>query len=170
MVLAILATSAACSYAATISGIDSQIFLPDSAGAESDDTVSCFAAIYPYSTWQPSINSSARQPTSSPVPPYVEGSIDFSIFNYGKSPIQAPWTLGIYNPYYTQVLQVPSLAKDFMARHSTRRFDLQHTAFAFSTFNLAHFKSKSKDLLCILSRLLKTSGQVAHIQGITSMP
>ena len=93
-------------WSADIQGIAPGIVLPDSVGAESDETVSCFAAIYPYSTWQPAINSSSRQPTSSPVPPYVEGSIDFSVFNYGSSDIPAPWTLGIYNPYYTQVLQV----------------------------------------------------------------
>lgn len=77
-----------------------------SLGAESEDTVSCLAVIYPYSTWQPNVNSSAKQPTSSPVPPYVEGSIDFSIVNTGSNSIVAPWTLGVYNPQYTEVLQV----------------------------------------------------------------
>ena len=75
-------------------------------GAESEDTVSCLAVIYPYSTWQPNVNSSAKQPTSSPVPPYIEGSIDFSIVNTGTNSIEAPWTLGVYNPQYTEVLQV----------------------------------------------------------------
>lgn len=77
-----------------------------SVGAESEDTISCLAVIYPYSTWEPVLNSSARQPTSSPVPPYIEGSIDFSIVNTGANTIEAPWTLGVYNPQYTQVLQV----------------------------------------------------------------
>ena len=75
-------------------------------GAESEGTVSCLAVIYPYSTWQPNVNSSAKQPTSSPVPPYIEGSIDFSIVNTGSNTIEAPWTLGVYNPQYTEVLQV----------------------------------------------------------------
>lgn len=96
------------SQGADLDGIDTDVFLPNSGSIESDNTVSCFAAIYPYSTWQPSINSSARQPSSSPVPPYVEGAINFAIFNYGSNVIQAPWTLGVYNPYYTQVLQVSS--------------------------------------------------------------
>ncbi len=77
-----------------------------SLGAESEGTVSCLAVIYPYSTWQPNVNSSAKQPTSSPVPPYIEGSIDFSIVNTGSNTIEAPWTLGVYNPQYTEVLQV----------------------------------------------------------------
>ena len=77
-----------------------------SLGAESEGTVSCLAVIYPYSTWQPNVNSSAKQPTSSPVPTYIEGSIDFSIVNTGSNVIEAPWTLGVYNPQYTEVLQV----------------------------------------------------------------
>lgn len=76
------------------------------AGAESTDTISCLAVIYPYSTWEPSLNSSAKQPTTSPVPPYVEGSIDFSLVNTGSNPIEAPYTLGIFNPLYTEVIQV----------------------------------------------------------------
>lgn len=80
--------------------------LADTAGAESSDSIECLAVIYPYSTWEPTLNSSSRQPTSSPVPPFVEGSIDFSIVNTGSNTIQAPWTLGVYNPQYTQVIQV----------------------------------------------------------------
>jgi hypothetical protein len=80
--------------------------LQPSAGAESVDTVNCLAVIYPYSTWQPNQNSSARQPSTSPPPSFIEGSIDFSVVNIGSNPIEAPWTLGIYNPLYTQVLQV----------------------------------------------------------------
>ena len=94
------------SKAADIPGIVLQPGVPDSAGAESGDTFSCLAVIYPYSTWQPNVNSSAQQPSSSPVPPYVEGSIDFSITNTGGNPVEAPWTLGVYNPVYTEVLQV----------------------------------------------------------------
>ena len=97
------------SSAAVIPGIVSTAGdgIKPSVGAESEDTISCLAVVYPYSTWEPLLNSSAKQPTSSPVPPYVEGSIDFSIVNTGSNPIEAPWTLGVYNPQYTQVLQVP---------------------------------------------------------------
>lgn len=100
-----------------------------SVGAESEDTISCLAVIYPYSTWEPSLNSSAKQPTSSPVPPYVEGSIDFSLVNTGANSIEAPWTLGIYNPQYTQVLQV----RRFRARN--RRILLASKVFDSYTLN-----------------------------------
>lgn len=93
-------------WSATIPGIVLEPGVPASAGVESEGTFSCLAVVYPYSTWQPSINASSQQPTSSPVPPYVEGAIDFSITNTGGSAVEAPWTLGIYNEAYTQVLQV----------------------------------------------------------------
>ena len=109
----VLAWAAACAalllapvWTAEIEGIVEVPGIPSSVGAESTETISCLAVIYPYSTWQPTVNSSVQQPTTSPVPPYVEGSIDFSITNYGSSPIEAPWTLGIYNPVYTEILQV----------------------------------------------------------------
>ena len=82
--------------------------LQESAGAESEDTISCLAVIYPYSTWQPSLNSTKQTPSTSPPPTYIEGSIDFALVNLGSNPIEAPWTLGVYNPLYTQVLQVIS--------------------------------------------------------------
>jgi len=84
--------------------------LQPSAGAESEDTVSCLAVIYPYSTWQPLQNSTVKQPSTSPPPSFIEGSIDFSLVNIGSNPIKAPWTLGIFNPLYTQVLQVEHLS------------------------------------------------------------
>ena len=68
--------------------------------------VACLAVVRPYATWAPTTNSSSAQPTTSPVPPYVEGAIDFSIINESPDAIDVPWLIGIYNPLYTEVLQV----------------------------------------------------------------
>lgn len=108
LIAALVAAAIGTAKAAQIDGIVATPGLPDSAGTESDTSFNCLAVIYPYSTWQPATNSSAMQPSTSPVPPYVEGSIDFSIQNTGTNTLEAPWTLGIYNPTYTEVLQVGS--------------------------------------------------------------
>lgn len=105
---AFLAALSIPAWTADIPGVVLEPGMPSSAGIESDEGFNCLAVIYPYSTWQPNVNSSDTQPTPSPVPPYVEGAIDFSITNVGANPVRAPWTLGIYNPVYTQVLQVLS--------------------------------------------------------------
>jgi len=104
----LLASLPSPSRAAEIPGIVSTAGegLQPSVDAESVETFSCLAVIYPYSTWQPNTNSSAKLPTPSPPPSFIEGSIDFSLVNLGTNPIEAPWTLGVYNPLYTQVLQV----------------------------------------------------------------
>lgn len=114
LVAAVIAAAVYTPKAAQIDGIVATPGIPNSAGTESDTSFNCLAVIYPYSTWQPSTNSSAIQPSSSPVPPYVEGSIDFSITNVGSNTLQAPWTLGIYNPVYTEVLQVGSHSKPLL--------------------------------------------------------
>lgn len=75
-------------------------------GAEPFKTTGCLAVVYPYTTSAPSLNNSVAQPTSSPVPPYFEGSLSFSLVNTGLDPIETPWTLGIFNSLYTQVIQV----------------------------------------------------------------
>lgn len=66
----------------------------------------CLAVIRPYSTWAPAVKSSANQPTSSPIPPYIEGSIELEIWNTAGLPINAPWTLTIQNTHYREVVQV----------------------------------------------------------------
>ena len=80
--------------------------LQPSAGAESSDSVNCLAVIYPYSTWQPNQNSTKQTPSTSPPPSYIEGSIDFALVNLGSNPIEAPWTLGVFNPLYTKVIKL----------------------------------------------------------------
>lgn len=117
--------------AAEIPGIVLTPVVPATVESASENTFSCLAVIYPYSTWQPNTNSSSQQPSSSPVPPYVEGSIDFSITNTGGSTVEAPWTLGIYNPVYTEVLQVHCLPSS--QSHSARR-NLKN---AFASFSAA---------------------------------
>ncbi len=72
---------------------------------ETPPGVACLAVVRPYATWAPTVNSSSAQPTPSPVPPYVEGAIDFAIINESPVAVDVPWLIGIYNPLYTEVLQ-----------------------------------------------------------------